>query len=152
MSQLFAKWKNKATDAAPHSDPFNTYPKLTTELPPILLWHQFESKRSDVVTMSPPRQGMSTIPVAKCTSSTSMGLGPRFTGASHWQIKGSICSLLVVRICIEMRRTRSRSISMPWSVRNRDGLPSCFNRSLGSCMMAGVLRGDMYSALLRNLL
>ena len=51
MSQLFANWKNRAVDATPpHSDPFNTYPKLNTELPTILLWHQFGSKRIDVVT------------------------------------------------------------------------------------------------------
>jgi hypothetical protein len=73
MSQLFANWKNRAKDATPpHSDPYDTYPKLNTNLPTIFLWHQFGSKRSEVVT---PRQRESTIPVERCISSTFMELG-----------------------------------------------------------------------------
>jgi len=51
MSQLFANWKNRAKVATPpHSDPYDAYPGLNTELPTILLWHQFGSERSEVVT------------------------------------------------------------------------------------------------------
>ncbi len=51
MSHIMANWKNRAADATPpHSDPYKIYPKLNTELPTILLWHQFGSKRSEVAT------------------------------------------------------------------------------------------------------
>ena len=49
MSQITANWKNKAADATPpHSDPYDAYPKLNTEKPTILMWHQFDSKKNIV--------------------------------------------------------------------------------------------------------
>ena len=50
MSQIMANCKNKADDGIPlHTDPYDTYANLNTEQPTILLWHQFNSKRSEVV-------------------------------------------------------------------------------------------------------
>jgi hypothetical protein len=47
LSHLMANWKNKAADAsAPHSDPYDDYAKLNAELPTILMWNQFGSKKS----------------------------------------------------------------------------------------------------------
>jgi hypothetical protein len=49
MSQITANWKNKAADATPpHIDPYDVYPKLNTEKPTILMWHQFGSKKNIV--------------------------------------------------------------------------------------------------------
>ena len=49
MSQIMANWKNRAADATPpHSDPYDDYPKLNTEKPTILMWHQFGSKKNIV--------------------------------------------------------------------------------------------------------
>jgi len=46
MSHIMANWKNRADATPPHSNSYKIYPKLNT----ILLWHQFGSKRSKVVT------------------------------------------------------------------------------------------------------
>ena len=50
MSHLMTNWKNKATDATPpHSDPYDDYKQLNMELPTILMWSQFGSKKSEHV-------------------------------------------------------------------------------------------------------